>query len=402
MSSQSVALEEITWFRPARQRRELTDIEDLAKSMSEIGQLQPIIITREFTGVAGERRWNAAKALGWTHVEATFRDELDELTLFRIELEENIKRVDLPWQDRTLAIAQYHELCKANDPNWTEEDTANEMGYTKQAINKHLTVHREMGSPRVADADTMSTALKRARAIVERRRDADPIHIINPVVDRYQVLNADFRTWASTYTGLKFNFIHCDFPYGINADQHKGMNAATEVGYSDDPADYFQLMKTLAVELDRFCEPSAHMIFWFSPTHYCATWELLKLLDGFRWEEHPLIWIRGGNEGVAPDPTRRPRRVYDMAFFGWRGDRKTVGLKANAFVAPTERERHPHEKSELALEHFFGLVVDEHTTLLDPTCGSGSALRAARSLGARRCLGLEIDEFYASVARKAL
>jgi len=41
------------------------------------------------------------------------------------------------------------------------------------------------------------------------------------------------------------------------------------------------------------------------------------------------------------------------------------------------------------------MFVDENTTLLDPTCGSGSALRAAESLGARHVLGLEKDEEYA-------
>jgi hypothetical protein len=31
---------------------------------------------------------------------------------------------------------------------------------------------------------------------------------------------ADFNTWAPAYTGPKFNVIHCDFPYGINSQDH--------------------------------------------------------------------------------------------------------------------------------------------------------------------------------------
>jgi DNA modification methylase len=41
------------------------------------------------------------------------------------------------------------------------------------------------------------------------------------------------------------------------------------------------------------------------------------------------------------------------------------------------------------------------TSILDPTCGSGTALRAARSLGAQRFLGLEANKEYADDALRA-
>jgi DNA modification methylase len=50
------------------------------------------------------------------------------------------------------------------------------------------------------------------------------------------------------------------------------------------------------------------------------------------------------------------------------------------------------------LEHFFRMLVDENTRLLDPTCGSGSALRAARSLGAKDYLGIEANPDFAREA----
>jgi tRNA G10 N-methylase Trm11 len=54
------------------------------------------------------------------------------------------------------------------------------------------------------------------------------------------------------------------------------------------------------------------------------------------------------------------------------------------------------------LRHFFQMFVDENTSLLDPTAGSGSALRAAESLGAKRVLGLEVDQEYAKNANVAM
>jgi len=48
------------------------------------------------------------------------------------------------------------------------------------------------------------------------------------------------------------------------------------------------------------------------------------------------------------------------------------------------------------------MLVDGHTSMLDPTAGSGSALRAAKRLGAARIVGLEIDPQFALEANKAL
>jgi predicted RNA methylase len=54
------------------------------------------------------------------------------------------------------------------------------------------------------------------------------------------------------------------------------------------------------------------------------------------------------------------------------------------------------------LEHFLQMFIDSHSSFLDPTCGSGSSLRAAEHLGAQRILGLELDIDYCEAARKAL
>ena len=48
------------------------------------------------------------------------------------------------------------------------------------------------------------------------------------------------------------------------------------------------------------------------------------------------------------------------------------------------------------------MLVDEHSAVLDPTAGSGSAIRAAATAGAARYLGLEINPDFASAADEAL
>lgn len=54
-----------------------------------------------------------------------------------------------------------------------------------------------------------------------------------------------------------------------------------------------------------------------------------------------------------------------------------------------------NEKNQDMLRHFMRLCVDEYSIVLDPTCGSGNAVKAAQSLGAASVLGIERDtEFY--------
>jgi DNA modification methylase len=59
-------------------------------------------------------------------------------------------------------------------------------------------------------------------------------------------------------------------------------------------------------------------------------------------------------------------------------------------------------KPEPVLRHFFEMFVDESTIFLDPTCGSGSSLRAAEAAGASYVLGLERNPEFAEQANDAL
>jgi ParB family chromosome partitioning protein len=383
-----------------RQRQDLGDINELADSIARLGLIHPIVVNRDNVLVAGFRRFSACRSLGWTHIDNTYTDELDPLVLHLIELEENIKRKDLTWQERHDAIIEYHKLRKETDSAWTEDKTAKAIGVTRGSINQHVTVDKLRNEPEINGATGFVTALNNATRILERRA-ADELNTHGLTVNPYTsapIINTDFLPWSHTYDGPKFNLIHCDFPYGINSDS-SGQNPS---GYADTPETYYNLIRNLCVNLDSFCAESAHIVFWFSPTYFAQTWELLKLLDGFKFDEHPLIWVRDDQRGIVPDAQRRPRRVYETAFFGWRNDRKIVRVKNNAFVGPSPSGTHAHEKSQDALEYFFEMVVDGNTAILDPTCGSGSALRAAKRLGAKYVLGLEINKEFADDALRTL
>lgn len=59
--------------------------------------------------------------------------------------------------------------------------------------------------------------------------------------------------------------------------------------------------------------------------------------------------------------------------------------------------RHPHEKPVEVLGRLIGFAVAEGATVLDPFCGTGSCLVAAKDCG-RKAIGVEIEERYCEMA----
>lgn len=407
----SIPLDKIRVERDRRQRREVTNVDELAESMARIGQINPITVTRDLILVAGERRFTAACKLKWTHVNVQFTDELTTSELHAIELEENIKRVDLTWQDQVRALDEYHNLRKADRPDWTQADTARAIGLTQNTVSEQLSVARNLTDPRIAEAPKYSVAKNIVKRNEERKDEQAIVSLrqaIGAPADTPEekapptIINASFNEWAPNYEGPRFNLIHCDFPYGIEADSFNQGGAAAHGGYADDEGTYWELCRTLAGNLDRLATPSAHLMFWFSMKFYQPTLEFFARETDFIIDPFPLIWMKSDNVGILPDPQRGPRRIYETALLGRRGDRKVVQAVANAVHHPTVRDRHMSEKPEGMLRQFFRMLVDGNSLVLDPTCGSGSAIRAAESLGAKHTLGLELNPEFAERAQLAL
>lgn len=400
----SIPLSSIVVNRAERQRRELPGIEELAESIGKVGLINPLIVTRDYVLVAGERRLTAMQHLGWTDALVQFADTLDPLELHLIELEENIKRVDLTWQERTNAIAEYHRLRGKDNPEHSVEDTAVAMGMTARHVHRSIFVADGIAAePELAKAEAFSTALsaltrKRERTASAAIRELAEETAPGEAPRRYAaLLHEDFLEWAKQPQQVPFNLLHVDFPYGISTGDKIGQSAAKGFGTYADSADiYWGLLNALIQHQDNFIAPKAHMVFWFSMKYYSET---MRLLTGAGWSVlyMPLIWGKSDNAGILPDANRGPRFNYETALLCIRGDAKIIKAVSNIFWGPTTKEFHTSEKSYAMLEHFFRMLVDDTTRLLDPTCGSGMAIKAAEACGASFALGLEKDaDFYAA------
>ena len=405
--------------REKRQRRELLQIEELAASIREVGLINPLLITRENELIAGERRFSAVRLLQWDSVPTQYTDEIDPARLHLIELEENVKRSDLSWQEINKAVVDYHNIRLAEDPSWSQEKTADALNMWQQGVSDHLTVAQAAKiAPElnVMQADVFSTAKGLAKRAMERRQSTVMENILGeaplapkvqtlsgeslPIPKKGEILNVNFREWLSTNTE-RFNFIHCDFPYGVNTgSKTSGQSGTKRLGHYDDSEGvYWDLLELFCASSKKLCEPQAHLIFWFSMNFYHETKTQLERA-GWRIDPFPLIWHKTDNSGIIPDSNRGGRRGYECALLGSRGDRKIVRPVSNIYGCSNPRENHAHEKPQEMLRHFFGMLVDGSTSMLDPTCGSGSAVKAAEACGASRMLGLELNAEFAERARR--
>ena len=59
-----------------RYRKDLGDVRSLADSIAEVGLLHPIVVTPEGRLIAGQRRLEACRKLGWVEIPATVVDLL--------------------------------------------------------------------------------------------------------------------------------------------------------------------------------------------------------------------------------------------------------------------------------------------------------------------------------------
>lgn len=226
-----------------------------------------------------------------------------------------------------------------------------------------------------------------------------------PVEPLAPIICANFVEWIKTYNGPKFSLIHCDFPYGnYRGGDSQGSLSGTETDeFYDNTEDvYWNLMDALTGGLDRIMSYSAHMVFWFNMNFYSETVTRLRK-TGLMVHDHPLVWHKTGGPGglgvVPGTAVTYPRRTYDTALLAVRGGRPLAKPGMNSYAAPTAGNKiHPSQKPEPMLRFFLSMVVDETTTMFDPTCGSGAALRAAEDLGAKSILGIEMDPNYAAVA----
>jgi ParB family chromosome partitioning protein len=93
-----------------RVRKEMGDIPALAESMKRFGQMSPIVLNNRNQLIAGGRRLEAARYLGWRTINAVVMDIGDNLSKLEYEVEENLQRQNFTPEEIAQAEKTIHKL----------------------------------------------------------------------------------------------------------------------------------------------------------------------------------------------------------------------------------------------------------------------------------------------------
>jgi ParB family chromosome partitioning protein len=99
----------------SRIRKDLGDIQQLMESLTEFGLLNPIVVTPDLVLVAGQRRLEAARRLGWQTIQCRVLSVAGQEGLIKLEIAENDARKDFSSDEMADALLR---LDRIRNPRW--------------------------------------------------------------------------------------------------------------------------------------------------------------------------------------------------------------------------------------------------------------------------------------------
>lgn len=144
-----------------------------------------------------------------------------------------------------------------------------------------------------------------------------------------------------------------------------------------DPEHLDSCAPLVAVFGGNYCAPS------LGPSRCWLVWDKRVDTGSDNQSDCELIWTNFD----------MPCRIYRHL---WRGI-----IRAGEENVARAEKLHPHQKPIGLLSWIIRLSGIESGTVIDPYCGSGSTLVAAKRMGLK-AVGVEIDEHYAEIAAKRL
>lgn len=406
-----------------RQRRSFDEkkLQELATSIMSKGVLHPPVCRfdgENYVLVAGERRTRAIRSIQQLDVgilcngefippgslPITLLGDLSPFALREAELEENIVRDDLTWQEKAAAIAELDLLrtdqAAAEGRSHTPRATASEIagreavGSEITKVTEALVVAKHLHDPDVAKAKTAKEAMKVIRKKAEAlHREKLATEFIQAKVSHVPMLGSCFSLCAEI-PDASIDCIITDPPYGIEANSFGDM-AGTTHDYQDS-IDYAMDCYTLvATEGFRVAKESAHLYVFLDPRHWAQISTAFRSAGWDVWPT-PLIWNK--LNGMLPKPEYGPRRTYEMILFASKGGRKVLRVGPDVITVPLVVERdHGAQKPVNLYYDLLSRSCYPGDTVLDFFMGSGTVFPAANRLKLQ-ATGMEVNKEYYNLA----
>jgi DNA modification methylase len=438
-----IPLTSITIGPRQRKRIESGPLVELENDIAKHGLLNPPTYRRLpgesgdpiYQLIAGERRTRAIQKLAergvafycdGTLIEAgnipilTLQETLSRADLKQVEFSENKIRENLSWQDEQEALAEIYNLRKAEEPTITQGEVVRELiesgtvkplhgttdaeSVVRNRLRKALTITEHLDDPTIAKARNESEAYN----LVLKKQEEE----LNAAIARRRLKSLDSSSPSILIrhgsaleilprldSGIA-DLILADPPFGIGASSG-GFRQRTvhHHNYDDTPENARAVAESILTDGFRIAKPQANL-FMFCDIDLFPWLKTAAARMGWTPFRTPLVWRKSQSEGMAPWQGKGPRRTYELIFYATKGQRGLIASPVDVLeekrVSRSERI-HAAQKPVELLETLITCSTLPGDFVLDPCCGSGSSLVAAKNTK-RIGLGIEIDEGHYNTA----
>lgn len=413
-----------------RVREDYGDIASLVASIREFGIIQPIVVNKAVDGspaalIVGGRRLAALKELGFTtlthNVHFIWRDEVDPLRLRALEMEENLKRKDLTWQEQVKGKQALLEtmqsllgVSKGGGRTRLELNTGTEQGFGVRKLAAMLnespaTTSRDLQIARVIKKMPVLSKSPTRDAVIRR------IGVLTTIISmssagasagasggkNWKLLEGDFRDKLNEVPDGSIDLLLTDPPYGTEIDSTLTKGTGL-ICFDDSLKNVLPLLRTFARESFRVMADNRYGVIFFGFNYYV---ELLAelCLAGFTVTPVPFIWHKRMHRNSSP--STRYGNAYEQAFIIYKGAPRFIRPgQGNVFeclpVLGTKRLHQAQKPVEL-LTKFILDMTSEGAKILDPFAGSGSTGEAALRSN-RHVILVEKDEDMCNIIKTRL
>ena len=434
----------------SRIRRVTADVKDhieqLAESIKNLGPIMPILIDENNNLIDGGCRYSAYELLGELEVPVVRRDKITPDDLRMLEVEANLRRKEMKWQEVAIGIYMVHkrkteDTAKRNKANkardqWGTRATGSLMRVSHAHVADCLIVAEYLyrGDKEILDAPSMETAQKillsrkenaavaakaalsassfavtpapratRASGIISLTLGPDspatpttPSPTQSPAttlashhVDlSTSLFNVDCRDFMLNHmTPESVDLIVTDIPYGIDMALMEDLG-----GLSDDIKDAHEVEDNIEQMSDflrgayRVLKPNTYLCFFYALQHHekLRNWGIEA---GFSVQDWPLLWLKP-HSSKNQAPHCNWTKSYEPCFIMRKGKPTIKPMtKSHLEVDGLPDKKLQSNPFAKPLEWLNAMIFDPIAypgmTVLDPYAGEGSILRAAIVRGCR-------------------
>jgi len=392
-----------------RIRKDYGNIDELANSIKEVGLIQPVILRHDLRLLVGGRRLEALKRLGIKELihgcQFIWTEELDKEKLQASEIEENLKRKALSWQEEILAkkrllglMQSMHGVARSGFPSRSDvlgitspgfgiNKLASLLGESNAQTSKDIELAGlieaipELGRAETKEAARRQAVLGTAVAVAIAQAKLKPQQAASQLP--WTLFEEDFDT--EEIDPQSVDLVITDPPYGNEQEGMGGANSRKLLTdrFDDSFKNTERLLFRLALHSFKVLKPDRFAVFFFDFVLYTSFVHSLQSV-GFVVDSNPVIWVK--NTVINTSPYTRYGRSYEPILICRKGEPKLMRVLAqrdvveipNVITCGTQEQKFFQAQKPVALiEKFILDMTPPESIVVDFCSGSGTTGVAA-------------------------